>query len=356
MDSLHEIFISYSRNNLKTVKQIKDEIEKSTLATYWVDLDGIESGTEKFTKSIIQAINSCPIFLFMLSEKSQQSENALKELAFAYKKHREEGKKVVIVYIEKCTMTDEFCFHYSMADTIDWHNTEQRTKLIRDLRFWTNYHKKQVFINKNNKDVNKKFDIFICYRREGGAQYAHILQLMLQQRGYSVFLDYDELTDGKFGDEIACTIKETPIFMLVLSSQALERCKNENDWVRHEILLAMAERKQIIPVNPDNMFDGIPTDIPAEIQTAVSSHQYSEIGFGQTLGQTMDFMIKQRIAPIVGTRPQKAHIDTNYDAAKLSLEKIDIQKRFIRRLGVVGGTIAILILLGAVILWVLHLL
>ena len=41
-----------------------------------------------------------------------------------------------------------------------------------------------------------KYDIFISYRRDSGAQYARILQLMLMQRGYKVFLDYDELTDG----------------------------------------------------------------------------------------------------------------------------------------------------------------
>ena len=58
-----------------------------------------------------------------------------------------------------------------------------------------------------------KYDIFISYRRVGGAQYARILQLMLQQRGYRVFLDYDELTDGVFSDHIKTAIKESPIFL-----------------------------------------------------------------------------------------------------------------------------------------------
>ena len=42
------------------------------------------------------------------------------------------------------------------------------------------------------------YDVFITYRREGGKQYARNLQLMLQLRGFSVFFDYDELTDGPF--------------------------------------------------------------------------------------------------------------------------------------------------------------
>ena len=50
--------------------------------------------------------------------------------------------------------------------------------------------------------MKSTYDIFISYRRDGGAQYARILQLMLQQRGYRVFLDYDELKEGIFGKRI----------------------------------------------------------------------------------------------------------------------------------------------------------
>ena len=57
-------------------------------------------------------------------------------------------------------------------------------------------------------------------------------------------------------------IKSAPIFMLVLSKEALARCKNEGDWVRREIQLAISLKKHIIPINPDNTFDGIPEDIP----------------------------------------------------------------------------------------------
>lgn len=150
-----------------------------------------------------------------------------------------------------------------------------------------------------------KYDIFISYRRDGGAQYARILQLMLTQRGYKVFLDYDELTDGKFGEHIQDAIKEAPIFMLILSKQALVRCKNEGDWVRREIQLAITEGKHIVPVNPDNTFDGIPNGIPENIKDEVSTHQYSEINFGQTLGVTVDFMVENRIVPQIGSRTRR---------------------------------------------------
>ena len=55
--------------------------------------------------------------------------------------------------------------------------------------------------------MSNKYDIFISYRRTGGAQYARILQLMLSQRGFKVFLDYDELKDGVFGKRIKAAIQ-----------------------------------------------------------------------------------------------------------------------------------------------------
>ena len=161
-----------------------------------------------------------------------------------------------------------------------------------------------------------KYDIFISYRREGGAQYARILQLVLQQMGYKVFLDYDELTDGIFGDHIKEAIKEASIFMIILSQHSMDRCVNENDWLRQEILLAVQEQKHIIPVNPDGVFRGLSNasreKIPAEIVNIVNNYQHSEIGFGQTLWVTIELMVKNRIAPKLGERTKiqsKQNID-----------------------------------------------
>ena len=143
---------------------------------------------------------------------------------------------------------------------------------------------------------NNRYDIFISYRRDGGAQYARILQLELEKRGYKVFLDYEELTDGVFGDNIKEAIFEAPIFMMVLSAHYLDRCKNEGDWVREEIMLAIVQQKHFIPINPDNSFDGIPADIPEEIKHIVGSHQHSEVNFGQLLGASIDRMVKNRVS------------------------------------------------------------
>jgi hypothetical protein len=193
---------------------------------------------------------------------------------------------------------------------------------------------------------NQPYDIFISYRRTGGAQYARILQLMLIQRGYKVFLDYDELTDGIFSDKIKAAIKEAPVFMLVLSKNSMQRCDNEGDWVRQEITLALEQQKKIIPINPDNGFDGFPEGMPQNLQNAIGSHQHSEISFGQALGATIDLMIKNRLVPTLGPRTPQEHKDEDFDTANKSLNKLDAQHRFMKWLGVAGVVAVVLIVLG----------
>ena len=130
------IFISYSRQDLTIVEKIKNEIEFSINARCWMDINGIESGAIQFTNDIVEGIKSCQVFLFMLSAHSQHSEFALRELHFAYNKAREDKKKVVIVNIDNCKMMDEFSFMYGLTDTINWNDTAQHNKLIRDLKRW----------------------------------------------------------------------------------------------------------------------------------------------------------------------------------------------------------------------------
>jgi len=144
----------------------------------------------------------------------------------------------------------------------------------------------------------KKYDVFISYRRDNGGQYARLLQKMLEGKGYHVFLDYDEVL-GPFRPEIENAIRNSKIFLIVLTTDSMMRCINENDWVRHEVEVAMQANKKIIPVDPDHSFNGYPDDIPPELKNAIAEQNYSEISFGQTLQPTFDHMVKTRIKPYI---------------------------------------------------------
>ena len=96
--------------------------------------------------------------------------------------------------------------------------------------------------------MGKKYDIFLSYRRDGGESTARILRDQLTQRGYRVFLDVEALASGAFDAGLFSVIDECTDFLLILSPGSLERCAQEDDWVRAEIEHAMAKNKNIIPV------------------------------------------------------------------------------------------------------------
>lgn len=140
------------------------------------------------------------------------------------------------------------------------------------------------------------YDIFISYRRKGGAQYARILQLELQKYGYNVFLDYEELKDGKFGADIKNAIHEAPVFLAVLSKNYFVRCRKKGDWVRREIEQALGEHKHIVPINPDGIFAKIPFLTPKNIKDAFTSEQRSQIDFGHLFSESVRQMVEDRIS------------------------------------------------------------
>lgn len=203
--------------------------------------------------------------------------------------------------------------------------------------------------------TKSKYDIFISYRREGGAPYARILQLMLAQRGYRVFLDYDELKDGLFNNKIKEAISQSPIFIIILTKGAIDRCVNPDDWVGQEISEAVRLNKHIIPVNPDGNFDGIHTAVPESIRSAVTYNQYSEIYFGQVLGATVDQMIHDRIKPIVGKRELLGHRDEDMEAAKLTLHKQEFHDRWVKRIVIAVSIVVVALTIVAACFFVSHL-
>lgn len=133
----HEIFISYSRKNLDKVKEIKRGIEQETGAKCWMDLNAIESDAAQFTQNIVDGINSCRVFLFMLTKESQTSKFALRELNFAMKKaDSDKQKHVVIVNVDSCKMCDELDLLCGLRNTIAWESQPQKEKLLKDLKRW----------------------------------------------------------------------------------------------------------------------------------------------------------------------------------------------------------------------------
>ncbi len=130
------------------------------------------------------------------------------------------------------------------------------------------------------------YDIFISYRRRGaGAGVAGEMQAKLQNRGFKVFLDVDNIGSGAFPQQIDQAIRECNDFLLILSPNMLDRCVEEEDWVRHEIALAESYGKNIVGVSLPGFImpeaSALPEplkDIP-EKQVFIWSHEYRNASF-----------------------------------------------------------------------------
>ena len=170
-----------------------------------------------------------------------------------------------------------------------------------------------------------KYDVFISYRREGGKEYARLLKPELEKRGFTVFLDFDELNDGVFDQRIKDAISASPVFLLILSRGALDRCVNDGDWVREEILHAESCHCHIIPVEFDKSFREMPATIPDPISAIIGAHSWAQIDTETLLQESVDKLVQKRIRPYIpheegqhssASRPtqgNEVHIDVDAD-------------------------------------------
>lgn len=100
--------------------------------------------------------------------------------------------------------------------------------------------------------MDTKYDAFISYRRGNGFYMAQVIRDHLENQKVKCFLDVEELRSGKFDNKILESIQEAPNFILVLTKNALDRCSDEQDWMRREIMEALKHSKTIIPI----MYEG----------------------------------------------------------------------------------------------------
>ncbi len=97
-----------------------------------------------------------------------------------------------------------------------------------------------------------RYDVFISYRRSTGLDLARSIAYWFRLKGFKCFLDQTELITGQFNEQIYSAIENTRYFVLLMTEESLERCVNDDDWVRHEVEYAIEKKGRdcIIPVSP----------------------------------------------------------------------------------------------------------
>nr|CDJ89065.1 Sterile alpha motif SAM and Sterile alpha motif homology 2 and Toll-Interleukin receptor domain containing protein [Haemonchus contortus] len=115
----------------------------------------------------------------------------------------------------------------------------------------------QAFQNAKHPDevevavLSKQIDVFISYRRSTGNQLASLIKVLLQLKGYKVFIDVDKLYAGKFDSSLLKNIQAAKHFILVLTPNSLDRLLNDHngdDWIHKELKCAFEYQKNIIPI------------------------------------------------------------------------------------------------------------
>ncbi|HST60891.1 MAG TPA: TIR domain-containing protein [Longimicrobium sp.] len=95
-------------------------------------------------------------------------------------------------------------------------------------------------------------DIFICYRRQDSEGQAGRLHDLLMDRfgKRAVFIDVEDLYPGvDFDQVIQSTLLRSRVVLVVIGPRWVDsRLKDEDDFVRREILAALKARKRLIPV------------------------------------------------------------------------------------------------------------
>ena len=114
-----------------------------------------------------------------------------------------------------------------------------------------------------NRQPPEKYQIFISYRRQGGDVYARLLRDRLRLAGYVPFYDIEDVSNGRFNDQLFRRIDECEDVLVLLPKDGLDRCANEGDWVRLEVAYAIEHKKNLIPVMLSGFEwkDNLPADI-----------------------------------------------------------------------------------------------
>lgn len=131
----------------------------------------------------------------------------------------------------------------------------------------------ETVINPPPLSPQNDYEVFISYRRQNGSSEARLIRAeLMHQQNVKAFLDVDDLGAGHFDEALLKRIAEIPNFIVILSSSCLERCADERDWLRREIVQALATNRKIIPVLLPGFDFPDAEKLPGELRS-LSSHQ-----------------------------------------------------------------------------------
>lgn len=133
----------------------------------------------------------------------------------------------------------------------------------------------------------KTYDVFISYRRLGGAEKAELTKGELVKRGFResrLFMDTRSLSSGNYLDGILKALDASNNLVVIVTKGCFDNLSEDSPWVK-EIAHALENGKTIVPIYFDGITEVKPSEIPLSIQrlahenAVIYVHQYADASF-----------------------------------------------------------------------------
>ena len=272
------IFVSYARADTDKVMPILESLDREGFR-FWYD-SAIEVGSE-WPDYVEDRVKNCRVMIFFVTENSVESKNCRDEVNYAIS----EDKEILVAYLEETKLKYGLALRLSTNQAIHKRNGVGKDEFVKAMLRATMLQccKQELVEKKKSKEPERSFvtektkQAYISYRRNGGDSAAQLLSDELKRRGQQVFFDIDSIRPGVFDKQMYKAIVNYDNYILILSPNALDLCKNKNDWLREEISMALKVKQNIIPVFlPGFTF---PRDLPDDIAPIT---QYNGIAFSMS--------------------------------------------------------------------------
>lgn len=129
----------------------------------------------------------------------------------------------------------------------------------------------------SEKDGDEMYDVFLSYRRVGGADFAQLLKLLLRAEGLRVFLDVENLGAGDFQAQLVRCLRSSRNVILVWTKGCMNRFLDDadeasGDFVRLEYQHALSMQKNIVPVYKEDFEFPASARLPENVRAVMSAN------------------------------------------------------------------------------------
>lgn len=131
------------------------------------------------------------------------------------------------------------------------------------------------------------YDVFISYRRQGGAEKAELTKGELTKRGFResrMFMDTRSITSGNYIESIIDALDKSGNVVVIITKGCFDNLPEDSTWVK-EIEHALKTGKNIVPMYFDGISEVRIADMPENIHrlsfenAVMYVHQYADASF-----------------------------------------------------------------------------